>query len=52
MSNQIVIGSSTSQLLDMITNLLNQEKFIIEKPSYPQSNMSWQKEYELFTSSC
>ena len=33
--NQIVIGSSTSQLLDMITNLLNQEKFIIEKPSYP-----------------
>lgn len=33
--NQIVIGSSTSQLLDMITNLLKQEKFIIEKPSYP-----------------
>ncbi|OHO68514.1 GntR family transcriptional regulator [Staphylococcus sp. HMSC036D05] len=33
--NQIIIGSSTSQLLDMITNLLKHEKFIIEKPSYP-----------------
>ena len=29
-----VIGSSTSQLLDMITNLLKKE-FIIEQPSYP-----------------
>lgn len=33
--NQIVIGSSTSQLLDTITNLLKDERFIIEKPSYP-----------------
>lgn len=33
--NQIIIGSSTSQLLDMITNLLKKEEFIIEQPSYP-----------------
>lgn len=33
--NQIIIGSSTSQLLDMITNLLKEDEFIIEDPSYP-----------------
>lgn len=33
--NQIIVGSSTSQLLDMITNLLKKEEFIIEQPSYP-----------------
>lgn len=33
--NQVIIGSSTSQLLDMITNLLKKEEFIIEQPSYP-----------------
>lgn len=33
--NQIVIGSSTEQLLNMITDLLKTSSFIIEKPSYP-----------------
>ena len=33
--NQIVIGSSTEQLLNMITELLKTSSFIIEKPSYP-----------------
>lgn len=33
--NQIIIGSSTEQLLDMITDVLSDSSFIIEQPSYP-----------------
>lgn len=33
--NQIIIGSSTEQLLNMVIELLNDSSFIIEKPSYP-----------------
>ncbi|MCU5746708.1 PLP-dependent aminotransferase family protein [Staphylococcus sp. SQ8-PEA] len=33
--NQIVIGSSTEQLINILTTILSQSKFIIEKPSYP-----------------
>lgn len=33
--NQIVIGSSTEQLLSMVSDLLKSSSFIIEKPSYP-----------------
>ncbi len=32
---QIVIGSSTEQLLNMLTDILESSSFIIEKPSYP-----------------
>ncbi|GGG97665.1 PLP-dependent aminotransferase family protein [Staphylococcus pragensis] len=32
---QIIIGSSTEQLLNMVTELLKDSSFIIEKPSYP-----------------
>lgn len=32
---QIVIGSSTEQLLNMLTDILEFSSFIIEKPSYP-----------------
>ena len=30
--NQIIIGSSTEQLLDMITDVLSDSSFIIEQP--------------------
>ncbi|MBO1199462.1 PLP-dependent aminotransferase family protein [Staphylococcus simiae] len=33
--NQIIIGSSTEQLLNLLVTLLNDSSFIIEKPSYP-----------------
>lgn len=33
--NQIIIGSSTEQLLNMVIDLLKDSSFIIEKPSYP-----------------
>lgn len=32
---QIIIGSSTEQLLNMVTELLKDSSYIIEKPSYP-----------------
>lgn len=33
--DQIIIGSSTEQLLNMVTDLLKDSSFIIEQPSYP-----------------
>lgn len=33
--NQIVVGSSTEQLIHILIDLLDDEGFIIEKPSYP-----------------
>ncbi|PHK49471.1 PLP-dependent aminotransferase family protein [Staphylococcus edaphicus] len=32
---QIIIGSSTEQLINLLTDMLNKEQFIIENPSYP-----------------
>ena len=34
-SDQIIIASSTEQLLNMVTDLLKDSSFIIEQPSYP-----------------
>ena len=48
--NQIIVGSSTSQLLDMITNLLKKEEFIIEQPSYPPIKHTLDKNYKLYSS--
>ncbi|EKU47389.1 PLP-dependent aminotransferase family protein [Staphylococcus massiliensis] len=33
--DQIIVGSSTKQLINLITELLPNDKFIIERPSYP-----------------
>ncbi|MEJ7432962.1 aminotransferase class I/II-fold pyridoxal phosphate-dependent enzyme, partial [Staphylococcus warneri] len=32
---QIIIGSSTEQLINLLTDMLSKEQFIIENPSYP-----------------
>ncbi|MDG0859356.1 PLP-dependent aminotransferase family protein [Staphylococcus equorum] len=32
---QIIIGSSTEQLINLLTDILNKGRFIIENPSYP-----------------
>lgn len=33
--NQIIIGSSTEQLINLLTDILDDSQFIIEQPSYP-----------------
>ena len=33
--NQIIIGSSTEQLINLLTDILDDQSFIIEQPSYP-----------------
>lgn len=33
--DQIIIGSSTEQLINLVTDILQHSKFIIEQPSYP-----------------
>ena len=32
---QIIIGSSTEQLINLVTDILNKGRFLIENPSYP-----------------
>ena len=32
---QIIIGSSTEQLINLVTDILNKPQFYIENPSYP-----------------
>lgn len=34
-TSQVIIGSSTKQLINLLTDLLKHSKFIIEDPSYP-----------------
>ncbi|HAB0417346.1 TPA_asm: PLP-dependent aminotransferase family protein, partial [Listeria monocytogenes] len=34
-TSQVIIGSSTKQLINLLTDLLTHSKFIIENPSYP-----------------
>ncbi|MEP9851056.1 PLP-dependent aminotransferase family protein [Staphylococcus aureus] len=33
--DQIIVGSSTEQLINLITDILNKGRFLIENPSYP-----------------